>query len=71
MPKKSAAICLFLKVKEQILLEKRPSEGIWGGLHAFLQFDDSDACYKLILAQQGIECSSEILRLICAYIYPL
>lgn len=51
---------LILKVKDQLLLEKRPSEGIWGGLHAFLQFDD-EGMLQTYLAQQGIKYEAKYL----------
>ncbi|SFD11371.1 A/G-specific adenine glycosylase [Pseudoalteromonas denitrificans] len=59
VPKRSCHM-LIIKVGQQLLLEKRPSQGIWGGLHAFLQFDD-DKKLNTYLAQQGIKSNLEYL----------
>jgi A/G-specific adenine glycosylase len=37
------AIFLIAKAEQQLLLEKRPNSGIWGGLWCFPQFESIDA----------------------------
>ncbi|MFR9720609.1 A/G-specific adenine glycosylase [Aeromonas diversa] len=55
-PKKStpvrSGLFLMLKQGERILLEKRPPQGIWGGLYCFPQFD-TEAQLKARLRELG------------------
>lgn len=41
-PGKTAWLLILQSPQGQIYLEKRPQQGIWGGLHAFPQFPDRD-----------------------------
>ena len=52
VPKK---IChqLIIQCDEQVLMEKRPSSGIWGGLFSFFEFEEK-ALLDSFLAQQGL-----------------
>ncbi|MCG7546512.1 A/G-specific adenine glycosylase [Pseudoalteromonas sp. Of7M-16] len=55
-PKKSA-YHLMVKVDEQVLMEKRPSSGIWGGLFGFFEFAELSEL-NAFLVQQGIEVTT-------------
>jgi len=59
-PKKSAperhAVFLLLMHGNDILLEKRPSSGIWGGLWCTPQFDDEDAAKNWFM-RNGMDAS--------------
>jgi len=48
---------LFLTHGNDILLEKRPGSGIWGGLWCLPQFDDENAA-RIWFEQNGMEASS-------------
>ena len=60
VPKKSCHQ-LIIKCDEKVLMEKRPSSGIWGGLFGFFEFNEfSDL--ELFLAQQGINSDLDLLE---------
>ncbi|KAF7775405.1 A/G-specific adenine glycosylase [Pseudoalteromonas citrea] len=52
-PKKSA-YHLIMKAENKLLMEKRPSSGIWGGLFGFFEFETLEQAEQFI-AQQGID----------------
>jgi A/G-specific adenine glycosylase len=60
-PKKTvperSAVMLLLRHGSDILLEKRPGMGIWGGLWSLPQFDD-EAAAQTWFAQSGMEARS-------------
>jgi len=45
LPKKSAFFLILRNHNQEIMLEKRPPSGIWGGLWCFPQFENSDEMY--------------------------
>ncbi|MFC3031072.1 A/G-specific adenine glycosylase [Pseudoalteromonas fenneropenaei] len=57
---KKAAFHLILRADNQLLMEKRPSSGIWGGLFGFFEFTSHNAL-ETFLAQQGIKAKLEEL----------
>lgn len=63
IPERSAVL-LLLKVGDEILLEKRPATGIWGGLWSLPQFDDElsarAACATLLAADQNQTATAAI-----------
>ncbi|MDO6549251.1 A/G-specific adenine glycosylase [Pseudoalteromonas carrageenovora] len=60
VPKKSCHQ-LIIKCDEKVLMEKRPSSGIWGSLFGFFEFNEfSDL--ELFLAQQGINSDLDLLE---------
>ncbi|WP_440053959.1 A/G-specific adenine glycosylase [Pseudoalteromonas sp. T1lg65] len=48
---------LILECQNQLLMEKRPNSGIWGGLFGFFEFTEQ-AEIAVFLAQQGINSSN-------------
>ena len=52
---------LILRQGEEILLEKRPSKGIWGGLWSFPEIENSNDIEKIILEKFGINAKSGIV----------
>lgn len=48
-----------IKLGDKVLLQKRPSSGIWGGLFAFPQFDNLDEC-KRYLSSQNLQISQQL-----------
>lgn len=58
-----AAWFLVLKNERNVLLEKRPNMGIWGGLYAFPQFDTQENLVNWLL-KQGVsaEVSNKLLQ---------
>ena len=56
VPERSATL-LMLMHGNDILLEKRPGSGIWGGLWGLPQFDDEEAA-KYWFLQNGMDASS-------------
>ncbi|TMP31410.1 A/G-specific adenine glycosylase [Pseudoalteromonas rubra] len=50
---KKAAYHLIVRAEGKVLMEKRPSSGIWGGLFGFFEFTEL-ADLDVFLAQQGI-----------------
>ncbi|WKX27985.1 A/G-specific adenine glycosylase [Tatumella ptyseos] len=52
---------LLLQLDEQVLLEKRPSLGIWGGLYSFPQFSDRLEMEEWLL-QRGIKAKQQQLN---------
>jgi len=60
MPVKSARMLILLNDKNQVLLEKRPSAGIWGGLWSFPEVDmDEDV---MAYCQQQWQFSVEAVK---------
>lgn len=59
MPKKSCHQ-LIIKHNDKVLMEKRPSSGIWGGLFGFFEFNEHSEL-DTFLAQQGLKSELEIL----------
>lgn len=53
VPKKSCTM-LILQHNNKVLLEKRPAQGIWGGLYGFFEFADTTQLTQY-LAQQNIQ----------------
>ncbi len=51
VPKRTCYM-LLLKFNEHVLLEKRPSQGIWGGLHAFFQFESYQELELFLIQNQ-------------------
>ncbi|MBQ4860909.1 A/G-specific adenine glycosylase [Pseudoalteromonas sp. MMG013] len=45
---------LIIKAENKLLMEKRPSSGIWGGLFGFFEFEAHELV-ELFIAQQGID----------------
>tara|TARA_B110000046_G_scaffold104763_1_gene112127 strand:- start:57 stop:1118 length:1062 start_codon:yes stop_codon:yes gene_type:complete len=60
VPKKSCHQ-LIIKCDEKVLMEKRPSSGIWGGLFGFFEFNEFSEL-ELFLAQQGINSDLDLLE---------
>lgn len=52
---------LLLQLDDQVLLEKRPSLGIWGGLYSFPQFSDRLEMEEWLL-QRGIKAKQQQLN---------
>lgn len=59
VPKKSCHQ-LIIKHNDKVLMEKRPSSGIWGGLFGFFEFNEHSEL-DTFLAQQGLKSELEIL----------
>ena len=61
-PKKSVPkkIChqLIIQCDDKVLMEKRPSTGIWGGLFSFFEFEQKNQL-DAFLAQQGLELTTK------------
>lgn len=55
VPKKSCHQ-LIIQCDDQVLMEKRPNSGIWGGLFSFFEFEKKEQL-DAFLAQQGLELS--------------
>nr|WP_283711185.1 A/G-specific adenine glycosylase [Pseudoalteromonas prydzensis] len=60
VPKK---VChqLIVQCDEQVLMEKRPNSGIWGGLFSFFEFEQK-AQLDAFLAQQGLALTTDALE---------
>jgi A/G-specific adenine glycosylase len=58
LPQKSTTM-LVLRHGEQIMLEKRPSSGIWGGLWSFPETDAIDGLETLVQSRFGLSASSQ------------
>ncbi|MEO8332970.1 MAG: NUDIX domain-containing protein, partial [Gallionella sp.] len=58
VPERSATL-LMLMHGNDILLEKRPGSGIWGGLWSLPQFDDEEAA-KNWFVQNGMNASGGV-----------
>ncbi|TMN71348.1 A/G-specific adenine glycosylase, partial [Pseudoalteromonas maricaloris] len=50
---RKAAYHLIMRAEDKVLMEKRPSSGIWGGLFGFFEFTEL-AELEAFLVQQGI-----------------
>ena len=59
VPKKSCHQ-LIIKHNDKVLMEKRPSSGIWGGLFGFFEFNEHSEL-DTFLVQQGLKSELEIL----------
>ncbi|KZN56125.1 adenine DNA glycosylase [Pseudoalteromonas luteoviolacea CPMOR-2] len=59
-PKKSA-YHLMIKADDKVLMEKRPSSGIWGGLFGFFEFADL-AELEAFIVQQGLPTKARTLE---------
>ena len=59
VPKKSCHQ-LIIKHDDKVLMEKRPSSGIWGGLFGFFEFNEHSEL-DTFLAQQGLKSELEML----------
>jgi A/G-specific adenine glycosylase len=58
IPQKQTTM-LVLRHGEQIMLEKRPSSGIWGGLWSFPETDAADDLESLVQTRFGLSASSQ------------
>lgn len=47
IPQREKHLLILLNTSDQILLERRPAKGIWGGLHSLPEADDADAAIRL------------------------
>ena len=59
MPVKTTCFLIARSGEEEILLEKRPAQGIWGGLWCFPEIDSPEAAGQLCLDQFGAEATKE------------
>ncbi|MEC4090871.1 A/G-specific adenine glycosylase [Pseudoalteromonas rubra] len=57
---KKAAYHLIVRADDKVLMEKRPSSGIWGGLFGFFEFSELTEL-ETFLAQQGLSGSQQTL----------
>ncbi|TMP36683.1 A/G-specific adenine glycosylase [Pseudoalteromonas rubra] len=57
---RKAAYHLIMRAEDKVLMEKRPSSGIWGGLFGFFEFTEL-AELEAFLVQQGIAGSRQTL----------
>ena len=53
-----STVMLILQCDGHVLMEKRPSPGIWGGLWSFPETDDVENVARLCLARFGVETQS-------------
>lgn len=60
VPKKSCHQ-LIIQHDNSVLMEKRPSSGIWGGLFGFFEFNEYSEL-EVFLAQQGLEGELNVLE---------
>jgi A/G-specific adenine glycosylase len=58
IPQKQTTM-LVLRHGEQVMLEKRPSSGIWGGLWSFPETDAADDLETLVQTRFGLSASSQ------------
>ncbi|MBC8006721.1 MAG: A/G-specific adenine glycosylase [Prolixibacteraceae bacterium] len=58
MPEKST-VMLILQRDHEVLLEKRPAPGIWGGLWSFPEIADLGDAARALYARFGLEATSE------------
>ncbi|MFY8325572.1 A/G-specific adenine glycosylase [Pseudoalteromonas sp. ZZD1] len=56
VPKKSCHQ-LIIQCDDQVLMEKRPNSGIWGGLFSFFEFEQKEQL-DVFIAQQGLELTT-------------
>jgi A/G-specific adenine glycosylase len=52
---------LIIQCDDKVLMEKRPSSGIWGGLFGFFEFNEASEL-ELFLAQQGLTTELTLLE---------
>lgn len=58
LPEKTSYFAV-IKQGEQVLLQKRPDSGIWGGLFAFPQFDSLEEC-KRYISDKNMQISQQL-----------
>lgn len=55
IPTKSTTMLICQDQNNQILLEKRPTKGIWGGLWSFVEFDDTEQALTYALKHGSVQ----------------
>jgi len=58
LPEKQAIMLLMQNAKGEILMQKRPPVGIWGGLWCFPQFDDKENAAQWLKDQIGLSLNN-------------
>jgi A/G-specific adenine glycosylase len=63
LPEKACIMLILQNHRQALLLEKRPSTGIWGGLWAFPQFEDEAALQDWLISREYQFEDMEIIEL--------
>ena len=58
LPKRSTIMLILQNTQNEVMLQKRPATGIWGGLWSFPQFETGDQANEWLLENFNIELNS-------------